>query len=264
MEQQYSYNRPVTQGQFFMSPITKYSPIFDPLLKNTLPSSLYGYEGGDKRPLTISSGKPIYNRSSYCGNLRGPIKIKSKPINGVQYLPNKSSGQKFVMGGVSTDAFSGSSITRDRKFPSELKFELKNQRREVDNGWQKYNRNVTTAESGRNFKDYPKLLLPKLEGEKIIPEEHKQSARKTSPFDQSSLGTHLGTSDVNKRTKLKSQQCGIIGGRRPESRYNKETLYTKLDHGRAASPEYKVPILDMNFAEVANQQIIPDCWKQDK
>lgn len=260
----YNNHRPVTQAQLFINSNTKYTPYIDPSPKSTL----YDYDGGSKRPLTIHSGKAAYGRSPYCGNLRGPIKATAKPGFAMQNgSTNKGPGQKFVMGGLNANPFAGPSVTHERKFPSELKQSLYNQGKEADNTWQKYHRNVITAEHGRNFKDNPKFLLPKLEMDEVIPEEHKQSTGgKSSPIEQPYISKRVATAHVkrkNEREKLRSQQSGQTTGKRPDSRYNKESLYAKLDHGRAASPEYKVPILDMNFAEMVSNQIVPDCWKQD-
>lgn len=259
---QYGNHRPITQAQLLLNSNTKYTSNLDPSSNN--------YDGGSKRPLTINSGKPVYGRSPYYGNLRVPIKTSGKPTLAMQYLPNnKGPNQKFVMGGLSSKAldFVGSSVTHERKFPSELKLTLKNQGKEVENNWQKYYRNVITAEQGRHFKNSPKFLLPKLEIEDTIPEEYKKSTGgKSSPIEQPYTAKRVATAHVKRKSergKLRSQQSGQTGSKRPDSRYNKESLYMKLDYGRAASPEYKVPILDMNFAEVINHQIIPDCWKQD-
>ena len=49
--------------------------------------------------------------------------------------------------------------------------------------------------------------------------------------------------------------------KRPESRYNRASLYVKLENGRGNSPEYHVPIIDMRFEEFAKQDIMPECWK---
>eukprot|EP00826_Nyctotherus_ovalis_P026257 TRINITY_DN2052_c0_g3_i1.p1 TRINITY_DN2052_c0_g3~~TRINITY_DN2052_c0_g3_i1.p1 ORF type:complete len:220 (-),score=41.59 TRINITY_DN2052_c0_g3_i1:136-795(-) len=208
------------------------------------------------RPLTINSGKSAYGRSPYCGNLRAPIKATCKPALATQYAPTRTSGQKFIMGGVASEAFAGSSAAHDRRFPAELRLGLIGQ--EKESSWY---RNVITSESKRN---HPKPLLPKLEIDQVIPEEHKQPiGGKFSPTEHSNVSKRVATAQVKKeeRARLRSQQGE--GGRRPESRYNKESLYMKLDHGRASSPEYKVPILDMNFAEMVGRQIVPDCWKQD-
>jgi len=258
---QYGNHRPVTQAQFFLNSNTKYTPSLDPPSKNPL----YDYDNGSIRPLTINSEKLVYGRSPYFGNLRGPIKTSGKPTLAMQYVPNnKGPNKKFVVGSINSEAFVGSSV---RKFPSELKLSLKNQMKEGESSWQKYHRNVITAERGRHFKGSPKFLLPKLDIEEIIPEECKQSTGgKNSPIDQPFTSKRVATAHVKRkseRVKLRSQQSGQAAGKRPDSRYNKESLYMKLDYGRTISPEYRVPILDMNFAEVINHQIIPDCWKQN-
>jgi len=50
--------------------------------------------------------------------------------------------------------------------------------------------------------------------------------------------------------------------RRPDSRYNKESLFAGLENGRR-SPEYQVPIIDMKLEECAcHDSIMPDCWKK--
>lgn len=250
--QLYSKHRPVTQAQLFLNSNNKHAPKLDHPLKNPL----YDYENGNQRPLTINSGKSAYGRSPYCGNLRAPIKATRKAAPATQYAPSRASGQKFIMGGVTSEAFAGSSAGHERRFPAELGLDLARQQRE--GAW---HRNVITSESKRNC---PKLLLPKLEVDQVIPEEHKQPiGGKFSPIERSNPSKRVATAQVkkNERARLRSQQGE--GGRRPESRYNKESLYMKLDHGRASSPEYKVPILDMNFAEVLGRQIVPDCWKQD-
>jgi hypothetical protein len=52
-----------------------------------------------------------------------------------------------------------------------------------------------------------------------------------------------------------------IPSRRPDSRYNRATLFVGLDYGRDRSPDYHVPILEMNFSESINQHlIVPSCW----
>ena len=50
--------------------------------------------------------------------------------------------------------------------------------------------------------------------------------------------------------------------RRPDSRYNKETLFCGLDNGRDKSPDYMVPVLPMRLSEnISKQHILPGCWK---
>lgn len=52
-----------------------------------------------------------------------------------------------------------------------------------------------------------------------------------------------------------------IPQKRPGSRYNKDSLYSGLENGRK-SPEYKVPILDMNLKEYAyHNSVMPSFWK---
>jgi len=51
--------------------------------------------------------------------------------------------------------------------------------------------------------------------------------------------------------------------KRPDSRYNKETLCAGLNEGgRDKSPDYSVPVLAMNLHEnIDLQYILPNCWK---
>ena len=52
-----------------------------------------------------------------------------------------------------------------------------------------------------------------------------------------------------------------IPQKRPGSRYNKDSLYSGLENGRK-SPEYKVPIIDMNLKEYAyHNSVMPSFWK---
>ena len=52
----------------------------------------------------------------------------------------------------------------------------------------------------------------------------------------------------------------ITNQRRPQSRYNKNTLFAGLENGRNIS-EYKVPIIDMKLNEYKWQNaIIPSIW----
>jgi len=49
---------------------------------------------------------------------------------------------------------------------------------------------------------------------------------------------------------------------RPNSRYNKASIYTGLENGRK-SPEYKVPIIDMKLKEYEyHNSVMPSFWKQ--
>jgi len=154
--------------------------------------------------------------------------------------------------------------------------------------WQKIHRRVTTSECGRNFKTHPKSLLPVLNGvikEKpenifesrpctgILPAKIAEEAKleqKPKKLNVAGASKRIGTAQSSKRSKFIETQDQkpvrlstpqTVTEKRPESRYNKETLYSKLEHGRASSPEYIVPIIDMRFSEVVGQQIIPECWK---
>lgn len=50
--------------------------------------------------------------------------------------------------------------------------------------------------------------------------------------------------------------------KRPGSRYNKASLYSGLENGRK-SPEYKVPIIDMNLKDYAyHNSVMPSFWKE--
>ena len=49
---------------------------------------------------------------------------------------------------------------------------------------------------------------------------------------------------------------------RPDSRYNKATLFAALHNGPDHNPNYRIPILPMMLSEsVAQQPILPNCWK---
>ena len=256
---QYSNTRPETQAQYFMNPVNKYG--------QSTKYTLYNYEKANKRPLTINHTKMTYTHSPYYGNLREPIKATNKVMTDMQYVPNyKLPGQKFIIGGgLGSEGFLGSSIARERNFPSELKMNFMEQGKQ-DPGWNKFKRNVITSDSGRPFKEYPRSLLPISETANDLNEDSKQyecSKGATGTNDKVESGKR--TVGNTGRTKLRSQQCPRTAqgpGGRPESRYKKESLYTKLDHGRAASPDYKVPILEMNFSELKNQPKIPDWWKE--
>eukprot|EP00826_Nyctotherus_ovalis_P012144 TRINITY_DN1317_c0_g2_i12.p1 TRINITY_DN1317_c0_g2~~TRINITY_DN1317_c0_g2_i12.p1 ORF type:complete len:258 (+),score=38.05 TRINITY_DN1317_c0_g2_i12:188-961(+) len=50
--------------------------------------------------------------------------------------------------------------------------------------------------------------------------------------------------------------------KRPGSRYNKASLYSGLENGRK-SPEYKVPIIEMNLKDYAyHNSVMPSFWKE--
>jgi len=50
--------------------------------------------------------------------------------------------------------------------------------------------------------------------------------------------------------------------KRPGSRYNKANLYKGLENGKK-SPEYKVPIIDMNLKDYAyHNSVLPSFWKE--
>lgn len=82
-------------------------------------------------------------------------------------------------------------------------------------------------------------------------------------------GGRLGTALAGRRTLMIPAQPGqgrvstpqTAPEKRPDSRYNRATLYAKLEHGRGNSPEYQVPIIDMRFAEFSCGPIMPECWK---
>ncbi len=77
----------------------------------------------------------------------------------------------------------------------------------------------------------------------------------------------LGTAQTERRQTLARLGEGRVStpqtgpGRRPDSRYNRATLYARLENGRSSGPEYEVPIIDMRFADFALSPILPECWK---
>lgn len=77
----------------------------------------------------------------------------------------------------------------------------------------------------------------------------------------------VGTAQAGRRTVMvaahpkRVSTPHTIYERRPDSRYNHATLFAGLEHGRARSPEYNVPILEMRLTECMNKDVMPDCWK---
>lgn len=80
----------------------------------------------------------------------------------------------------------------------------------------------------------------------------------------------VGTAQVQQRVMIEKNQVKMMrvstprtcSEKRPDSRYNKATIYAKLEHGRGNSPEYQVPIIDMKLSEISTHAVMPSCWKQ--
>lgn len=75
----------------------------------------------------------------------------------------------------------------------------------------------------------------------------------------------VGTAKINDtqdRRYISQRVFTPQADQRPNSRYNKASLYTGLENGRK-SPEYKVPIIDMKLKEYEyHNSVMPSFWKQ--
>ena len=272
---QFGDRRPVTQAQFAFDYSNKYPSDF----VSTSNPSLLNWDNPEKCALILSSTKACNTNKKYTcyGNLRAPIKAINRPSMNLQCVSNNAyEGLQFPKGNEisSEDLFISTTTGKTKRiFPMEMKLGLVDVNK-TDNSWQKLPRNVVTAESGRMFKQYPKSILPEI-GKKNYYMNNPYAGIKDSvvvnkgqKLLKHSIESRGCTAQVKQRGKTSNKQkpqrvstAQVDGERRPESRYNKKSLYAKLDYGRASSPEYKVPIVEMNFSEFANQEVVPDCWK---
>lgn len=237
--------------------------------KNTSEPSntvLFNWDGFSKRPLTINSNKP---RSNFQGTYYGGFKdtVKGNPMLSSLYLPkSKKKNVKYSELEIPTTTGIKSNI----KFPAELYGNMSKGQfaggSPTNYGTMHFRTNTT--EITRPFKTRP--ILPILQATtktKKKPEFRPctgNSEWKDLMADKEAevigrIGTAQKPSKGQRWARISTPQTTTQ--KRPDSRYNKETLYAKLDYGRANSPEYKVPVIDMNFSEVKKQQIIPECWK---
>jgi len=220
----------------------------------------------DKRPFTIHSNKAQSNfRETYYENFKNIN--KPNPMLNSLYLPkNKKKTKKYN----ELDVRPTMNIRANIKLPVEL---YANVGEDQSTGISPTNYDIihfraNTIESGRFSK--PKAVLPTLStkpkedfrpctGNTELKDLMADKVAKVIPRGR------VGTAQIQKLNKgQRSTHISIpqtTTQKRPDSRYNKETLYAKLDYGRASSPEYKVPVIDMNFSEVKKHQIIPECWK---
>ena len=191
---------------------------------------------------------------------------------------NKCKGLKLVTGGQMNEGefiISTTTGREQRVFPSEMNLGLISGNKTA-NPWPKLSRNITSSESGRMSNPYSRSILPKIEIKNSYTEtpytytkmNNLKTTNKAHKILKYSIEERGCTANTKYREKIKNQQilqristAQVISEKRPESRYNKKSLYAKLDHGRAASPDYNVPVIDMNFSELANQEVIPECWK---
>lgn len=71
----------------------------------------------------------------------------------------------------------------------------------------------------------------------------------------------VGDSQVAERKYTSQRVFTPQADQRPNSRYNKASLYSGLENGRK-SPEYKVPIIDMKLKEYEyHNSVLPSFWK---
>eukprot|EP00826_Nyctotherus_ovalis_P039082 TRINITY_DN3724_c0_g3_i1.p1 TRINITY_DN3724_c0_g3~~TRINITY_DN3724_c0_g3_i1.p1 ORF type:complete len:264 (-),score=45.14 TRINITY_DN3724_c0_g3_i1:130-921(-) len=238
-----------------------------PELSNT---ALFSWSNFSKRPLTIHSNKARSNFQGTYYGFKEVSKAAGNPMLCSFYLPkNKRRAVKHSEMEVGPTMGVKSNI----KFPAEL---YANMGKEQFTGGSPTDYNATkfrnnTAEFSRFFKQG--AVLPVLQGNvKAKPKEELRPCTGNSEWKElladkagETPKGRVGTAQTQKHGKgqrsvrISTPQTTSL--KRPDSRYNKETLYAKLDYGRASSPEYKVPIIDMNFSEVRKQQIIPECWK---
>jgi len=64
----------------------------------------------------------------------------------------------------------------------------------------------------------------------------------------------------SKEVQAKRSMSAANTERRPDSRYNYESLFAALENGKSKSPEYKVPILKMKLME-GRHDLLPESWK---
>lgn len=238
-----------------------------PELSNT---ALFSWNNFSKRPLTIHSNKARSNFQGTYYGFKEASKAAGNPMLCSLYLPKN---KRRVVKHSEMEVGATMGVRSNIKFPAELYAnmgkELFTGGSPTDYSAMKFRNNAT--ESGRFFKQGP--VLPTLQGSvKAKPKDDLRPYTGNSEWKdlladkaaEASKG-RVGTAQTQKQgkgqrsTRMSTPQTASV--KRPDSRYNKETLYAKLDYGRASSPEYKVPIIDMNFSEVRKQQIIPECWK---
>ena len=293
-------SRPVTQAHFIVEQ-TKPSPNPTKILRESFHDSPKWDPGYNRPLTISSTkpsyGRVMTNYQPTCyGAFRAAIKVIGKPIK----QSAKATPASNAYGAITAENFfpSSGSIVRNQKHPRAANKAVNanfygssayyNDMSPVpiaatgENMLQKLHRRVTTSECRRSLRQYPKSLLPLLYSKGRL--DSKGDPRpctgnfnaKTAPEPKPESKAHrmnpelrVGTAQIMQRAKLAEPQqqkhvrvsTPQTSEKRPESRYNKETLYTKLEHGRGNSPEYEVPIIDMRFEEVAGQQIIPECWK---
>jgi len=117
------------------------------------------------------------------------------------------------------------------------------------------NKGLTRPNTGR-------VLCPAMDKNQEENIQQKQAPILTNPI------LYPGTAYKMKRGPLYQSSVLVpakkpmtVPEKRPESRYNKASLFTTLENGRSSSPDYKVPILSMNLGESKEQQVLlPGCW----
>lgn len=233
----------------------------------------------NNRPLTISSNKPRINCQ---GDIRAPIKVTGKPI--VHSLCFQKSKAKITK---HREDFSSSAKGKANLKLSGESYTNSIKRQHISNYYidglpnnTSIHRRTSTVGSKRGFGAKVVPLFPKLQVKmNVLP---KREIRPCTGNPQRNIltgdkmvenlaerkiegGLRIGTAQT--RATGKGQRSFRISTpqsfdqKRPDSRYNKTTIYSKLEHGRTNSPEYRVPVLEMNYSEVKKQQVIPECWK---
>jgi len=233
----------------------------------------------NNRPLTISSNKIRVNCKATCyGEFRTPLRVSSKAVCSL-YLPkskakiSKHSDVKLL----STIKPRANPKIVDEHYSNNIKRQngTNYPTNTLANHTASVHRKTNTAESGRVFKPTIALPFPALRVKGNVEEKRGIRPRTGNPkrkelvaeeLSKKRFEVRIGTAQMKQSSK--GQQASFrmsisqsLDRKRPESRYNKTTLYSKLEHGRANSPEYRVPVLEMKYSEVKTQQVIPECWK---
>ena len=265
------------EHHFAMKTQYNFNDIDSPKFSNT---AFFNWNDLNNRPLTINSGKPRINYQTAAHG--GATRVMTKPILCSLYLPKKS---KIYKQSEKLEDFPSSVMLKTNiKFPMETY--ANNRRYEEDLYMTRVNNNLhkrtNTTDSGRIFGSKPGPILPILKINTSKDNECRirpctgnielkdiMADTVAEQIQKGRGGIRIGTAQTNNQRKVgKMKQRSMrlstpqtSGQKRPDSRYNKKTLYAKLEHGRADSPEYRVPIISMNFTELKEKQMIPECWK---
>lgn len=216
------------------------------------------------RPLVASSNKPRAN--CQLGDFEAPLKAPGRPMMCSLYLPKSKAriskhSEEELVPAVKARRINGgysNAIKREREVEAVQHVSV--------------HRRVNTAGSKRVFNvrvapPFPVLRVKaNIQSRREVrpytgyPERKEFSADKiVEEIPKKRVGTAQLSKGQQRSFRISTPQS--LGQRRPDSRYNKATLYARLEYRRTNSPEYRVPVLDMKYSEVSKQQVIPECWK---